>query len=74
MQVDAPLVFRADQPPPAYTIARVRFSSLPNAFLPQENVPATVLDQGKPEVSSKPKEKKGFFGRIRGFFASLFHK
>ena len=74
MQVDAPLVFRADQPPPAYTIARVRFSSLPNAFLPQENVPATVLDQGKVEVSSKPKEKKGFFGRIRGFFASLFHK
>jgi hypothetical protein len=74
MQVDAPLVFRADQPPPAYTIARVRFSSLPNAFLPQENVQATVLNQGKAAVSSKPKEKKGFFGRIKGFFASLFHK
>lgn len=74
VQVDAPLVFRADQPEPAYTVARIRFSALPNINLPQENEKPVVLKPGKGEVSAKDKEKKGFFGRIKGFFGALFHK
>lgn len=74
VQVDTPLVFRADQPEPAYTVARIRFSSLPNTNLPQETEKPVVLKPGKGEVLAKNKEKKGFFGRIRGFFGALFHR
>lgn len=75
MQVDAPLIFRGNQPAePAYVVARIKFSSLPNMFFAQENAAPSVLKPGKAEVSSKDKEKKGFFGHIKGFFASLFHK
>lgn len=74
VQVDAPLVFRADQPEPVYTVARIRVSALPNTYLPQENEKPVVLKPGKGEVSAKNKERKGFFGRIKGFFGALFHK
>jgi hypothetical protein len=73
VQVDAPLIFRGDEPEPAYTVARIRFSALPNVLLAQENEKPVVLKPGKGSVSAKNKEKKGFFGRIKGFFASLFH-
>ena len=80
VQVDAPLVFHGDQPvQQAYTVARVNFSSLPNVFFMQEEVQPGVLKEEKPEVSQKKdkpvkvKEKKGFFGRLKGFFGSLFH-
>lgn len=75
MEVEAPLVFRGDQPAPtAYAVARIKFSSLPNLNLAQEKEKPDVLKPGKGEVSAKSGEKKGFFGRIKGFFASLFHK
>lgn len=75
MQVEAPLIFRGDQPiQPAYTVARIRFSTLPNMDFAQENDKPNVLKPGKSESSAKNKEKKGFFGRIKGFFASLFHR
>ena len=75
VEVDTPLIFRGDQPiQPAYTVARIKFSTLPNAFLAQENEKPIVLKPGRGEVSPKSKEKKGFFGRIKGFFAALFHK
>jgi hypothetical protein len=69
--VQTPLVFRGDQPKlPVLAPAKVRFSTLPNVFLTQENKKPIVLKPGKGEVS----KKKGFFGRIKGFFAALFHK
>ena len=75
VEVEVPLVYRGDQPvQPAYTVAHINFSALPNVDLPQEKVEATVLKADKAEVSAKDKQKKGFFGRIKGFFASLFHK
>jgi len=84
VKVDVPLVFRgtvpgaAPDPGTSYTIARVRFSTLPDVFSLQEEVEPSVLEKTGPktvtqEVSPKKKEKKGFLGRIRGFFASLFH-
>src|SRR5947209_5453584 len=80
VQIDAPLVFRGDQAvQQPYTVARVNFSSLPNVFSLQEKMEPTVLQTNKGEVSAsaqtpKPKVKKGFFGRFRGFFSSMFHK
>jgi len=80
VQIDAPLVFRGDQAAQQpYTVARVNFSSLPNVFSLQEKMEPTVLQTNKGEVSAsaqtpKPKEKKGFFGRFKGFFSSMFHK
>lgn len=87
VQVDTPFVFSAR---PAsgrsYAVAKVQFSTLPNVYFVQEKVDPIVLVEKKPEVSpkataetSKPeekprKEKKGFMGRVKGFFGSLFHR
>jgi len=68
MSVEAPLVFRGDQPAqPSYTIAKIRFSALPNVFLLQEKV-----EPAAPSGTAKSKERRGFFGSIRGFFSSIF--
>jgi hypothetical protein len=72
MQVEVPMIYRADQPEPAYAVARIRFSALPNVFWAQEKQKPIVLKPGKEEVSAKNKEKKGFLGKVKGFFAALF--
>jgi hypothetical protein len=87
VQVDAPFVFSArgasGRP---YSVAKVQFSSLPNVYFVQEMVDPVVLTERPPEVSlkaeaetAKPeekpkKEKKGFLGRVKGFFGGLFHR
>jgi hypothetical protein len=87
VQVDTPFVFSAK---PAsgrsYAVAKVQFSTLPNIYFVQERVDPIVLVERQPEVSPKPvvetskpeekplKEKKGFMGRVKGFFGSLFHR
>jgi hypothetical protein len=87
IQVDAPFVFSA-RPTTGrpYSVAKVPLSKLPNTYFVQEKVDPIVLMEKKPEVSlkadaeapklqDKPKpEKKGFMGRMRGFFGSLFHR
>jgi hypothetical protein len=73
-----------------YAVAKVQFSTLPNVYFVQEKVDPVVLVQKQPEVSPTPvaqtvaqtskseekpkKEKKGFMGRVKGFFGSLFHR
>lgn len=87
IEVDAPFVF---SPRPGngrpYSVARVHFSSLPNVYFVQQKVDPVVLIEKAPEVSVKKvaetprptekpkKEKKGFLGRVKGFFGSLFHR
>jgi hypothetical protein len=87
VQVDTPFVFSArpgsGRP---YAVAKVQFSTLPNVYFVQERVYPVVLVEKQPEVSPKPtvetskpeekpqKEKKGFMGRVKGFFGSLFHR
>lgn len=87
VQVDTPFVFsaRAGAGRP-YAVAKVQFSSLPNVYFVQEKVDPVVLVERKAEVSPQPsaetskpeekpkKEKKGFMGRMKGFFGSLFHR
>lgn len=88
VQVDAPFVFNARGRP--YTVAKEQLSALPNTYFVQEKVDPVVLEEKRPEVSlkaqaevpAKPEEKprqdkqekKGFFGRVKGFFGSLFHR
>ena len=87
VQVDAPFVFSAR--PSAvrpYAVAKLQISTLPNVFFVQEQVDPVVLTQKPAEVSVKAeveqprpaekpkKEKKGFMGRMKGFFGSLFHR
>ncbi|MBZ5508264.1 MAG: hypothetical protein LAO78_22625 [Acidobacteriia bacterium] len=86
VQVDAPFVFSARSEPRPYSVAKVQFSSLPNVYFVQEKVDPVVLIEKQPEVSLKAeaqppkpeekpkKEKKGFMGRVKGFFGSLFHR
>lgn len=87
VEVDAPFVFSARPGRgSSYAVARIRFSSLPNVYFVQQKVDPVVLIEKRPEVSvktvaeaprpaEKPKpEKKGFLGRIKGFFGSLFHR
>jgi len=87
IEVDAPFVFSArpgnGRP---YSVARIHFSSLPNVYFVQQKVDPVVLIEKAPEVSVKTvaetprpaekpkKEKRGFLGRVKGFFGSLFHR
>lgn len=87
VQVDTPFVFSAKPGSGrSYAVAKVQFSSLPNVYFVQERVDPVVLVEKQAEVSpppvtktSKPeekprKEKRGFMGRVKGFFGSLFHR
>lgn len=87
VQVDTPFVFSARRGSGrSYALAKVQFSTLPNVYFVQEKVDPVVLVEKQPEVSptplaatSKPEEKpqkgkKGFMGRMKGFFGSLFHR
>jgi hypothetical protein len=85
VQVDTPFIFSAKSARP-YSVAKLQVSTLPNVFFVQEMVDPVVLMEKQPEVSlkteaeaprpvEKPKqEKKGFLGRVKGFFGSLFHR
>jgi hypothetical protein len=87
VQVDTPFVFSGRQTSGrSYAVAKVQFSALPNVYFVQERVDPVVLVEKQPEVSPKAtvetskaeekprKEKKGFMGRVKGFFGSLFHR
>lgn len=87
VEVDTPFVFSASARGPAakpYSVAKVRFSTLPNIyFLPdkvepvvQGETPAAppVLETKaapSPAPAKEKKEKKGFFGKIGAFFRSM---
>jgi hypothetical protein len=76
-------VFSARGASPPYSVARVNFSALPDVFLLQEKVKPSVPRETTPEVSAKTeeppvpkkekKEKKGFMGKVKGFFSGIFH-
>jgi len=87
VQVDTPFIFSAkpsgDRP---YAVAKIQISSLPNVIFVQEQVdpivlspkPADVSSQAKAQpprpVEAPKKEKRGFMGRIKGFFGSIFRR
>ncbi len=89
VQVDTPFVFNARNSAQIrpYAVAKLKFSDLPNVFFVQEKVDPVVLEEKQAPVSAvevqqpaptdesaKTKEKKGFFGSIKGFFGGMFHR
>lgn len=87
VEIDTPFVFNAGARGAArpYSVAKVKFSTLPNIyFLPDKVNPVvqnqiqseaatqTAKDVSSPEENKEKKEKKGFFGKIGGFFHGLF--
>lgn len=89
VEVDAPFVFsaRGAGAPKPYSVARINFSTLPNVLFLQDKANPVVLLEKPPEVSPAKKdepqaavrapgqkrESKGFLGKLKGFFGSLFH-
>ncbi len=78
VEVDAPFIFRATEPLPAVpaeSVVRLSSGNAPHFPLvaapppPPPPAPAVVAQNQPP---AKP-EKKKFFGKVRSFFASLFH-
>ncbi len=68
VQFEAPLVFRAPSQPEPAPIQEV--AQLSNSFAGRpEAPPAMVLP---PPSNAKP-ERKGFFGKLKGFFSGMFH-
>ena len=78
VDVDAPLVFRASDAPPPRPAAPASPDTghLPITYArsPQPPPQATVLPPPtKPQAAPQQKEKRGFFGGIKGFFSKVFH-
>jgi hypothetical protein len=80
VEVDAPFVFSAADPEPAplAQIVQLRFSSaVPLPINPQPPPPVELQPAPPspvpPVTAAAPPKKKGFFGRVRSFFASVFH-
>jgi hypothetical protein len=73
-QIDAPLVFtrkeRVASPPPAPLEAA---RDLPVDDSPQRQVHLDAIIQS-PTPEAKAKPHRGFFGRVKGLFSSMFHR
>lgn len=80
VQVDAPFVFRAADAVqrPSPFVARVHVSRIPHGMFPNGTVlapppPPAPAPVAKAAAAEKPKKHEKFFGRVRAFFASIFH-
>lgn len=78
VEVDAPFTFSAAAPPSIPeppTLIRMNISTLPRPQMPPvlapPPLPAPAAEPVQQAAQEKPK-KRGFFGKIRGFFASVF--
>ena len=67
VQVEAPIVFRATDPPQAPDLQAI---SLP---LAASSRPSPALTTMVLPPVSKPEEHHGVFGKMKGFFAAIFH-
>ncbi len=69
IQIEAPLVFRGDQPPAAPTNEAAKLPAVSPARS------ALLSTSGKEQSAQPPKEQnkaRGFLGKVRRFFSSLF--
>lgn len=88
VEVDTPFVFSGkDAGVKPYSVAKLNLPTLPNVFFVQETVDPVVLEEKPASVSVREeppaptpspkapekKEKKGFFGKLKGFFGGMFH-
>jgi len=72
VQVDAPLVFRASDLPPAAPAAPLsQAERLPVVATSAPPPPQTIVSP-PPHAAPPPNPKKGFFGKVKGFFSGMF--
>lgn len=80
VEVEAPFVFNAVAPPPPATPVQIalRSTAFPVFPLPEVQPPVAIRTPAPPapavQTDSKPQKKKGLFGKVRSFFASLFKR
>lgn len=75
VQVDAPFVFNAAAAGPSLaTVASLRLEPVPDLPEPQVQAPEPASATAPSPVTRNKPSKRGFFGRLRGFFASIFGK
>ena len=73
IRIEAPLVFRASDLPASEPAAKPEVHGLPgSASTVSTLLPATVLPAPSPQ-SPSDKSHRGFFGKVKGFFAAIFH-
>jgi AMIN domain len=70
VQVEAPIVFRAADLPAAPAAPNLQSQPLPLADS-KRPVPVLTIVVSPEDAQSKP-QRRGFFGRIKGFFSSIF--
>ncbi len=79
VEVDAPFVFSALEPPPPMELAaHLKVTAAPPFVLLPQPPPPLELRAAAPTppantVAQQAPPKKKFFGRVRAFFASIFH-
>jgi hypothetical protein len=70
VRVEAPFVFRASDVPAAPPAPVAQAAQLPVVDGQRTPPPAPTVT---PIPPAQPKERRGFFGKIKGFFSSAFH-
>ena len=70
VQVEAPLVFRAADLPPAAPIAQAQKLPVMRAAAPP--APQTVVSPPPAAPAIAPPPKKSFMGKVKGFFSGMF--
>lgn len=71
VQVDAPLIFRANEPPPPPTPLE-EAQLLPLRFNFAVERPQVPVLPPPPAAQAEKPARHGFFGKIKGFFAAIF--
>jgi hypothetical protein len=77
VQIEAPLVFRgSDRPKPATQTASnmppTPAAAAPPRTDPTAPVPLPPQPKAQDEAQTAPKQHRGFFGRVKGFFSAVF--
>jgi hypothetical protein len=72
VQVEAPFVFRASDPPPPPAAPIREVAELPLAHYDPPGLPA-IIALPPPDALKGHQQRHGLFGKLRGFFSSMFH-
>jgi hypothetical protein len=67
VQVEAPIVFRASDLPSAPAAPNLQSQAVPLANAKRQPPVITIV-----AIPDSKSQRRGFFGRIKGFFASMF--